>query len=452
MKHSFLCLGLAVLLFSACQDEPIIDNQGGDPAVKAALDEAIMDASFGLGNDFFALPSSNDLAAIPQDPQNELTPYKVALGKLLYHETGLAINPEKAESMHTYSCATCHHAGGGFQAAVPQGISDGGVGFGINGEARLPSESYMFDELDVQPIRTPSILNVAYQENQLWNGQFGATFLNEGTEDQWTEETPKFVNFLGYEGTEIQAIAGLEVHRLGIDQSFIESHPVYKLYFDLAFPGMTDEEKYTLETTGLAIAAYERTVMANQSPWQDYLRGVNSAMSDQEKRGATLFLGKANCVSCHTGPSLNTMSFEALGMGDLDEVPGTYGVNPDDGAHLGRGGFTKKEEDNYKFKVPQLYNLTDSPFFGHGSTFNSVEDVIRYKNDAIAQNPEVPASQLSPEFIPLGLTDDEISDLTVFIEISLHDDNLFRYVPDALPSGYCFPNADGVSSTDLNCD
>jgi len=438
-------------MLSACQEDPI-DNPVGDPAVNNALQEAIESASFGLGNSFFALPSSSDLNAIPQDPNNELTPYKIALGKLLYHETGLAIDPKKPEGMHTYSCASCHHAAGGFQACVPQGISDGGVGFGINGEARVPNDNYMFDELDVQPIRTPSILNVAYQKNQLWNGQFGATALNQGTEDQWTEGTPKFVNFLGYEGTEIQAIAGMEVHRLGIDPNFIESNPAYKQYFELAFPGVPDDVKYSLEYAGLAIAAFERTVMANQSPWQDYLRGETSAMSDQEKRGAALFLGKANCVSCHSGPSLNSMQFAALGFGDLDEVPGTYGVNPDDGAHLGRGGFTKNDEDNYKFKVPQLYNLTDSPFYGHGSTFNKVEDVVRYKNDAIAQNSEVPESQLDPSFIPLGLSEDEIKDLTAFIEISLHDDRLDRYVPDDLPTGNCFPNADAASSIDLDCN
>lgn len=322
----------------------------------------------------------------------------------------------------------------------------------MNGEGRVPDDAYMFDEMDVQPIRTPSILNVAYQTNQLWNGQFGATHLNVGTEDQWTEGTPKFVNNLGYEGTEIQAIAGMDVHRLGIDQAFIESHPVYKQYFELAFPGVPDEQRYTLEYTGLAIAAYERTVMANQSPWQNYLRGEKTAMSDQEKRGATIFMGKANCYACHTGPSLNSMTFKALGMGDLDEVPGTYGVNPDDGAHLGRGGFTKNEADNYKFKVPQLYNLTDSPFYGHGSTFNKVEDVVRYKNSAVAQNPDVPVSQLDSNFVPLGLTEEEIQDLTVFIEVSLYDNRLNRYVPENLPSGNCFPNADSVSSADLNCN
>ena len=55
-----------------------------------------------------------------------------------------------------------------------QGIADGGLGYGVRGEGRHPNPVYDTDSLDVQPIRSPSILNAAYQEVQLWNGQFGA--------------------------------------------------------------------------------------------------------------------------------------------------------------------------------------------------------------------------------------------------------------------------------------
>ena len=57
----------------------------------------------------------------------------------------------------------------------------------------------------------------------LWNGQFGATGPNEGTEASWGEGTPKFNNHLGYQGIETQAIAGLTVHRMGIDMDFVSS-------------------------------------------------------------------------------------------------------------------------------------------------------------------------------------------------------------------------------------
>ena len=50
----------------------------------------------------------NALASIPQDPKNPITQAKIDLGKLLFHETGLALNPKKSEGANTYSCASCH--------------------------------------------------------------------------------------------------------------------------------------------------------------------------------------------------------------------------------------------------------------------------------------------------------------------------------------------------------
>ena len=256
-------------------------------------------------------------------------------------------------------------------------------------------------------------MNGAWQPNMLWNGQFGATHLNVGTESQWAAETPKEVNHLGYEGLETQAIAGLTVHRMDIDEDFCNTTS-YKEYFEKAFPNLSGADLYTKENAGLAIAAFERTMLANEAPFQKWLRGNRNAMFEDEKRGAILFFGKASCVSCHTGPALNEMAFYAIGMGDLDGE-GIYGTAPDKSENLGRGGFTKNPADNFKFKVPQIYNLTDSPFYGHGGDFTSVKEVIEYKNQAIPRNSMVPASQLAEEFVPLGLTGEEIEHLTRFV-------------------------------------
>jgi cytochrome c peroxidase len=101
------------------------------------------------------------------------------------------------------------------------------------------------------------------------------------------------------------------------------------------------------------------------------------------------------------------MAFHAIGMGDL-EGTGVTGYDPTKPEHLGRGGFTGVADDNFKFKVPQLYNLTDSPFLGHGGTFTSVREVVEYKNTARVQRLDVPAGQLAVEFVPLGLSSDEL--------------------------------------------
>jgi cytochrome c peroxidase len=100
----------------------------------------------------------------------------------------------------------------------------------------------------------------------------------------------------------------------------------------------------------------------------------------------------------------------------------------------------------------KIDNLREALFYGHGSTFTSIEDVVKYKNEAIKANPNVPDSQLSEHFKPLGLSHEEIQLLTEFLYTALHDDNLRRYVPSELPSGFCFPNNDIESRTDLGCN
>lgn len=437
-----------LLLLSSCQ------NEKTETTLDQQLEETLKTvAKDGSGKPFFQLPESHEFAAIPQDPRNPLNNFKVALGKLLFHETAIGSAPKVGLGKTTYSCASCHHAAAGFQACLAQGIGEGGVGFGSVGEKRTPNVLYPADSIDVQPIRSPSAMNGAFQEITLWNGQFGSSGMNLGTEMSWTPGTPKFTNHLGFRGLETQAIAGQNVHRLKIDPTWVKSMPVYKFLFDNAFPDVPEDKRYSRETGGLAIAAYERTLLANRSPWQLWLRGDASAMTEQEKEGAMLFFGKANCGSCHTGPALNSMAFYGYGMGNLTN--GNYGaINITVGKpeHKGRGGFTGKPEDMFKFKVPQLYNLKDSPFYGHGATFNSIRQVVEYKNKGIAQNPDVPTSQLASQFVPLNLTPAEVDAISVFLENACRDPFLIRYVPDNLPSNFCFPNNDAQAKIDQGCN
>ncbi|HAA22474.1 MAG TPA: cytochrome-c peroxidase, partial [Cytophagales bacterium] len=329
MRRIVFATSLGLLVW-ACTPEP--------QDLDVLLEERLASTSPSNSASGYLLPDSEDLASIPQDPNNPLTAEKVALGQLLYHETGIAVNPKYASNEGSYSCASCHHAAGGFQAGRVQGIAEGGIGFGSFGEGRDRNPDIPGDSLDVQPIRSPSVLNAAYQEVMLWNGQFGATGLNAGTEASWTEATPKFNNYLGYEGVEIQAIAGLTVHRMGVNEELFQATE-YQALFDAAFPDLGEDERISLETMGLAIAAYERTILANQAPFQQWLKGDHTALTESQKYGAMLFFDKAGCYSCHNGPSLANMEFHALGMGDL-EAGGTYGPGADDATKDGRGGFT----------------------------------------------------------------------------------------------------------------
>ncbi|MGK0252780.1 MAG: cytochrome c peroxidase [Mariniflexile sp.] len=443
LNLSYLFLLNAVFLFHSCAHD---NDDYADIAAQTNLENRILDL-YGT-KDALVLPSSNNFAAIPNDINNPLTEAKVDLGKLLYHETGLALNPKLQEGKNTYSCASCHHVAAGFQSGLLQGIGEGGTGFGLFGEGRIKSSNYVEENLDVQPIKSPSILNVAYQDVMLWNGQFGGKGTNLGTESSWTVGTPKEHNNLGFEGIETQAIAGLDVHRLILDYDFIVNSS-YKTLFDSAFPNILGPERYSKINAGLAIAAYERTLLPNQAPFQEWLKGNDLAMSEDELKGASLFFDKGKCYTCHAGPGLNGMSFHSLGMKDLagDNVMTII----DDAKKKGRGGFTGNSEDDYKFKTPQLYNLKDVSFYGHGGSFRSIKEVVSYKNKAVKQNQNVDTNKLSPMFVSLNLSDSEVDLITTFIEKSLYDSNLKRYVPESLPSGLCFPNADAQSSTDMNC-
>lgn len=449
--YKYLLVPIVATALAACNNAR---NEVSGNSLDNELNAVLEKSSNGVGKTYYILPDSDDFNNIPQDPKNKLTEEKVQLGKFLFHETRLGQRPKNRLGFQSYSCASCHHAKAGFQACLPQGFGEGGSGFGIQGEGRRIAPGYSVKDVDLQPIRSPSAMNVAYQKLMLWNGQFGATDKNINTQANWTPGTPKAVNNKGFEGVESQAIAGKDVHRLLVDRIFVENVGNYKELFIKAYgESVLNNPAELFDKGALAIASYERTVLANQAPFQQYLRGNNSAMTPIQKEGAKLFFGKANCESCHNGPSLATMEFYALGMNDLTN--GTYGsnavigVNPNGSHTKGRAGFTGKAADMYKYKVPQLYNLKDSPFYGHGASFTSVREVVAYKNEGVKQNPNVANAELSGGFKPLGLDKTEIDAITDFLENALRDPNLERYVPKRLPSGLAFPNNDTQSKTDL---
>ena len=463
-------IGAAItLVSSACRPDAVVDPVELDPLaaeVEADLDVRLKSLLLaasprGSGLAYFMLPRGNPVGRVPEDPKNRLTRHKIELGKLLFHETALGVDNVDEGHREAFSCASCHFAQAGFQANAPQGIGEGGIGFGVAGEGRMESDHFDSSSPettpDVQAIRSPSAMNSAYQQVMLWNGQFGATGPNRGTEARWVDDGghPLSSNFLGFEGVETQAHAALAVHRMrSIELSRVVALEEYQVLLRKAFGREAGMDRLHV---ALAIAAYERSLLSSEAPFQEWLRGREGALTDAEKRGAILFFGEAGCVTCHTGPALNSMTFHALGMADLDEAvdPGRVDLRPFGGTvpatvRLGRGGFTGEAADAFKFKTPQLYNLADSPFYGHGASFGSVREVVAYFNEAVPQK-EV-GDQLAELFQPLGLTDAEVGDLTAFLVHGLYDANLGRYVPARLPSGNCTPVNDPLSQTDLGCD
>jgi cytochrome c peroxidase len=225
--------------------------------------------------------------------------------------------------------------------------------------------------------------------------------------------------------------------------SIVSSNPAYTSLWESAFPG----EDVSDELAGLAIAAYERTILANRAPFQRWLKGEHGAMTAPEKRGALVFFGKGACANCHAGPALSQTKFYALGMPDMRGA----GVIRPPGESLGRGDFVPGPETDFHFKVPQLYNLADSPFHGHGGTFESVREVVDYYADGRPAR-MLPDGTVTGQFHPLDLTAAEIDDLVAFLTNALRDPDLERYVPASVPSGGCIPANDPAARRDLGCD
>ena len=439
---------LCPLFWHGCQPETEIAEE-----VPILLDQELMAALINAspnGKFFhFILADENKLEHLPnQDPHNPITREKVKLGKFIFFETGLAQDAIDSTCYETYSCSSCHIPESGFLPGRMQGIADGAHGFGFQGSVREKLNSYDEEDLDAQGIRPLSVLNVAYMTNTLWSGLFGADHVNEGTEELWTGPLAE-VNHEDFTGLESQNIEGVKLHRMSINDHVLDDFG-YRELFDAAFPDVPLEDRYSDETLSFALGAYLRTLLTTRAPFQQWLKGDKEAMTDSQKKGALLFFGKARCYKCHNSAALSGMTFHALGTKDLYERGG-LNTSETDARNLGRGLFTNNPDDAYKFKVPQLYNLRDYKTYFHGSSKESLEEVLDFKIQAKSENSAVSDADLSPLFQPIDLTSEERSNLLEFLKEGLYDKDYSRFVPSELPSGLCFPNNDARSRTDLGC-
>ena len=177
MNYYKAILPIMAILLVGCQSD---DYTNAPTSLDKDLTLLLASRSQDQGLSFFVLPNETDYASIPQDPLNPITSEKVALGQLLVHETAVGGNPKMPGNKYMYACATCHPAASGFSAGIRQGIGEGGIGFGFAGEGRVAMDESTMprDSIDVQAVKPPTLINVAYQEVALWNGALGAQGIN----------------------------------------------------------------------------------------------------------------------------------------------------------------------------------------------------------------------------------------------------------------------------------
>ncbi|MFC1539045.1 cytochrome-c peroxidase [Candidatus Latescibacterota bacterium] len=187
-----------------------------------------------------------------------------------------------------------------------------------------------------------------------------------------------------------------------------------------------------------AIAEYERSPELNKfnAKFDLFLRGEIS-LSEQEKRGLSLFEDKGECAECHpssirndgTHPLFTDYTYDNLGVPKNAENPFYYmtkDLNPDgvDYVDLGLGGVVNKSEENGKFRVPTLRNVALTAPYLHNGVFKTLREVVMFYNTRDIgpwPAPEVPENVNPEELGNLGLTAQDVDDIVAFLE-TLSDD------------------------------
>jgi len=256
----------------------------------------------------------------------------------------------------------------------------------------------------------------------------------------------------------------------GIRAAVVERLNGNAQYLDLFgrhFPDVKAGGPITYEMLAHAIAEFEFTLVFADAPIDRFARGLKNAMTEDEKRGAILFFGSANCVSCHAvaGPSNEMFSDFRQHVAAIPQIAPAVGNVTFDGPganeDFGLEQVTGNPNDRYAFRSSPLRNLALQPTFFHNGSFTRLEDAVRYHLDAIGSAPfydpaaagvaadlQGPMGPMAPVLAridpalatPITLTSDEFRQLVAFLRNGLLDPkanphDLRKLIPAHLPSG-----------------
>lgn len=359
------------------------------PAAGAALDLAARVADPPLG-----------LPRVPVPDDNPITPAKVALGRRLFFDRRLSHND-------TLSCAMCH---------VPeQGFTSHEMATAVGIEGRTVRRN------------APTLFNSAYYTHLFHDGR--ETSLEQQI---WGPLLAR--NEMGNPsvGRVLEKVRGLDD---------------YAREFEQAFPG----RGLALETLGMALASYERTLVSGGSPFDRYRAGAGDALDPAARRGLALFVGPAGCVGCHAiGADSALFSDDAFhntgvgyrasmgaAAGDTQSVRAAPGVVLDvprdiiaqvaerPPGDLGRYEITGDPADRWRYRTPILRNVARTPPYMHDGSLRTLRDVVEFYRDG-----GIPNEGLDARMRPLPLSDAQVDDLVAFL-VALTGDDVEALVADA---------------------
>ncbi|MDH5751010.1 MAG: cytochrome-c peroxidase [Deltaproteobacteria bacterium] len=318
------------------------------------------------------------LGKVPDPPDNVMTKEKIELGKLLFFDPRIGGDA-------SISCADCHDPKNGW--ADPGEVSRGYPG-------------------TIHWRNSQSIINSAYLSKLFWAGS-----------SKSLEAQAKSAASGGVAGN----------GEFDVMEARLALIPEYRKRFRKVF----GDEWPLLFNVWRAIAAFERTLVDTNTPYDQFMRGNKNALNAQQKAGFEIFKGKGNCVECHNGPMLTdekyynlgvprheawaddglkqiTFRFEIYAKGANEEMYRT--VKDDPGMYFR----TKEEKDKGKFRTaPLRYTKYTAPYM-HNGAFFTLEEVVDFYNAGGGKNE---FDKNKTDIIkPLNLSDKEKADLTAFLE------------------------------------
>ncbi|MGZ8192396.1 MAG: cytochrome c peroxidase [Methylobacter sp.] len=339
------------------------------------------------------------LPPVPIPSTNPITKEKISLGRKLFYDRRLSLN-------NTFSCAMCH---------IPeQGFTSNEMATAVGIEGRTVRRN------------APTLYNAAYFKTLFHDSR--ETILEQQIWSPLLAHNEMANPSIGY-----------------VIEKLKNTHDYNKL-FKKAFG-----KDAGMETIGMAIASYERTLISANSAFDRWYYGKDKkALDDKAQHGFQLFNGKANCSGCHTITSNyavftdnnlhNTGIGYAEAMGKTDHsqrvqiAPGVFidveaklinTVSETKTTDLGRYEVTQNPQDRWKYKTPSLRNISLTAPYMHNGIFETLQQVVEFYNRGGIAN-----ENLDPFIKPLNLTAPEINDLIAFLK-SLTGDNVNELVSDA---------------------
>ena len=343
---------------------------------------------------------------IPYPLDNPFTAKKAALGKLLFYDPILSGNKE-------VSCATCHHPEYGYGESLDISIGVNGNGLGTKRVFRFPND------IPFVKRNSQTIVNTAF------NG-----ISNNGQAD--AINAPMFWD-LRVKSLELQSLEPIKAFEEMRGHSYEEKDALEKVLFRLSkineyqllfSDAFGTNNAITKENLAKAIACFERTLIANNSRFDQYMRGNQSILSrnilsQNEVEGMNLFL-KSGCSKCHNGPMLSDYKTHTMGVVDNEKLGYTD------------EGFEKK----YAFRTPTLRNLRSTYPYMHNGKIGTLKEVLEFYEDLTGgkiNNPFIKPEQIDPLVHKLKV---EFKDISLILEFlgTLNDETYDKTIPSKVPS------------------